>query len=30
MPIEEIKDKILPVLKKYGIRRATLFGSTMI
>ena len=28
MPIEEIKDKILPVLKKYGVRTASLFDST--
>ncbi|MBI2560451.1 MAG: nucleotidyltransferase family protein [Planctomycetes bacterium] len=27
MTIEEIKDKILPILKKYGIKRAGLFGS---
>jgi len=25
--IEEIKNEILPVLKKYGVRRASLFGS---
>lgn len=25
--IEEIKDKILPILKKYGVKRAGLFGS---
>lgn len=29
MAIEKIKDKILPVLKKYGVRRASLFGSTV-
>jgi predicted nucleotidyltransferase len=25
--IEEIKDKILPILKKYGVKRAGIFGS---
>jgi hypothetical protein len=27
MNIEEIKKKILPVLKKYGVKRAGIFGS---
>lgn len=27
MTIEEIKDKILPILKKYGVKRAGIFGS---
>ena len=27
--IEEIKGKILPVLKKYGVRRAGVFGSVV-
>lgn len=27
MPVEEIKRKILPVLKRYGVKRAGLFGS---
>ena len=27
MTIEEIKNKIVPVLEKYDIRRASLFGS---
>jgi predicted nucleotidyltransferase len=27
MGITEIKSKILPVLKKYGVKRASLFGS---
>ena len=27
MTIPEIKEKILPVLKKYGIKKASLFGS---
>ncbi len=25
--IEEIKAKILPILKKYGVKRAGIFGS---
>ena len=25
--VEEIKKKILPILKKYGVRKASLFGS---
>lgn len=25
--MEEIKDKIIPILKKYGVKRASLFGS---
>jgi len=29
MTIPEIKDKILPVLKKYGIKKASLFGSVV-
>ncbi|MGR3309407.1 MAG: nucleotidyltransferase family protein [Candidatus Brocadiales bacterium] len=27
MNIEEIKNKILPLLKKYGVKKAGLFGS---
>lgn len=27
--IEEIKEKILPVLKKYGVKRAGIFGSVV-
>jgi len=27
MNIEEIKRKILPILKKYGVKRAGIFGS---
>jgi predicted nucleotidyltransferase len=27
MSIEEIKSQILPVLKKYGVKRAGIFGS---
>jgi len=29
MTIPEIKDKILPVLKRYGIKKASLFGSVV-
>lgn len=29
MNIEEIKGKILPVLKKYGVTRAGIFGSVV-
>ena len=29
MSIEEIKSKILPILKKYGISRASIFGSVV-
>lgn len=29
MTIPEIKNKILPVLKKYGIKKASLFGSVV-
>lgn len=29
MNVEEIKKKILPVLKKYGVKRAGLFGSVV-
>jgi len=25
--VEEIKNKILPILKRYGVRRASIFGS---
>lgn len=27
--IEELKEKILPILKKYGVTRAGIFGSTV-
>lgn len=27
MTIEEIKDKIAPILKKYGVKKAGIFGS---
>lgn len=27
--VEEIKRKILPILKKYGVRRASIFGSVV-
>jgi len=27
MNIEEIKDKIIPILKRYGVKRAAFFGS---
>ncbi len=27
MNVEEIKNKILPILKRYGIKRAGIFGS---
>ena len=29
MTIEEIKNKIIPVLKKYGVKRAGIFGSVV-
>ncbi len=29
MNIEEIKEKILPILKKYGVTRAGIFGSVV-
>ena len=29
MSIEEIKKKILPILKKYGVNRAGIFGSVV-
>jgi len=27
--VEEIREKILPVLNKYGVRRASIFGSVV-
>ena len=27
--IEEIKEKIIPILRKYGVKRASIFGSTV-
>lgn len=27
MTIEEIKDKVIPILKRYGVKRAAIFGS---
>ncbi|MBM3324548.1 MAG: nucleotidyltransferase family protein [Calditrichaeota bacterium] len=27
--IEDIRDKILPILKRYGVRRASVFGSSV-
>ncbi len=27
--IEEIRDAVIPVLRKYGVRRASLFGSVV-
>ncbi|MGC8832135.1 MAG: type VII toxin-antitoxin system MntA family adenylyltransferase antitoxin [Thermoproteota archaeon] len=27
MELEEVRSKILPILKRYGIRRASIFGS---
>ena len=29
MNVEEIKNKILPILKKYGVKRAGVFGSVV-
>ena len=29
MDIEEIKNKILPILKRYGVKRAGVFGSVV-
>ena len=29
MNIEEIKKKVLPILKKYGVKRAGIFGSVV-
>lgn len=29
MTIPEIKNKILPILKKYGVKKASLFGSVV-
>jgi predicted nucleotidyltransferase len=29
LQIDKIKKKILPILKKYGVRRASLFGSVV-
>ncbi len=29
MIVPEIKDKIVPILKKYGVKRASLFGSAV-
>lgn len=29
MSVEEIKEKILPTLKKYGVKRAGVFGSVV-
>lgn len=29
MTIEDIKEKILPVLKKYGTKKAGIFGSVV-
>jgi hypothetical protein len=27
MKLEEVRSRILPILKRYGIRRASVFGS---
>ena len=29
MNVEEIKRKVVPILRKYGVRRASLFGSAV-
>lgn len=29
MNVEEIKRKIMPVLRKYGVKRASIFGSAV-
>lgn len=29
MPIREIKNKVVPVLKKHGVKKASLFGSVV-
>jgi len=29
MTIQEIKNRILPILKKYGVKKASLFGSVV-
>lgn len=29
MNVEEIKRKIMPVLRKYGVKRASIFGSVV-
>ncbi len=29
MDIEEVKRRVLPVLRKYGVRRASIFGSVV-
>ena len=29
MTIDEIKNKIIPILKKYGVKRAGIFGSVV-
>ena len=28
MSLEEIREKVVPILRKYGVKRASLFGST--
>ena len=28
MTIEKIKDKVIPILKRYGVKRAAIFGSS--
>jgi predicted nucleotidyltransferase len=29
MSVDEIKNKILPILRKYGVRKASIFGSAV-
>lgn len=29
MNVDEIKNKILPILRKYGVRKASIFGSAV-